>query len=83
MMGMLPSSRTNSRGSPSLILYSKVAVSLPRYVEWRSLHSAGYISLFLANLLLGGSTDFCSDTLLYLMVSLFGAPADEPSGLSK
>lgn len=55
MMGSCPSSRTNSLGSSLLIWYSITAESLPRYETWRSLHSAGKISRFLANLLFGGS----------------------------
>src|SRR3569833_2214495 len=41
MMGICPTSRTNSSGSPSLIRYSNVAESLPRLETWRSLHSDG------------------------------------------
>lgn len=70
--GSCPRSRINSLGSSLLIWYSSLAVSFPRYVTCRSLHSAGRISRFLVeNLLEGGSMDFSTITSLILILSWF------------
>jgi len=71
IIGIWPSSRTNSTGSPPFIEYSKVAESLPLYETCLSLHSAGKISLLRANLFEGGTWGFCRVTSLTRMLSVF------------